>query len=1037
MSVPRLLALLAASVEQTTSTGGANRKRGKSSWGIEDIATTQALASSNLSSSSSAAATGSSSGLRIRSLRRVYNILLFGGPSHAEIIAQAAFEDENDTNSLGATAYGWGGVAAAGRDESGSNSNDDVLASVSASVSAVSLELRQGRRYDPANALEGLVEDLLAVSNSRGGEGQAEGAGGASSVARVLRLLTALKGHGGQVRDTDDWELVGGHGRRVLERLYNNLGENPRRPEQQQQQQKSATTASLPVAMFFRDGQRVNIIDVPLRPARQLPEAGSTLPPKVPRMMPLDSVNTAPAVQRQQQQQRYLLPDDCVLHGDSTATATALSSKPSSAAATHSGLGTMEHIPWFTDAEFASERGIPDMNKGSSLDECLEAMATAPLSPAAWTRLRLDGNGARSCGDEAIPPFLKAARGSGGAPAASAAAAAGLSEGRRGGRAQAAAKQAARHYSRGGAPPGHDDLGLCGALSQARVDPRSPAVRELRLALSFPDIVEGRPTNLLEAVQQHQPVRLADRSVSASYSSGAGGNGANSSTLRGVVLGGAPWIEVPRSNAVQQSLRRSPRPSGGERANGSSPADAFAPPWGGHTGGHLKGVATHSCSTCEPAVAPALEPVGWERTEAHWNDPSFPKWALACSPLATAEGGRPASDRAFELCYREHFGGVGSGGYSEEPPAAAAEAEVVRRALAVLQGVPSENFWYDENYARMRVSGRQGGEAAGPGGERKTEEKAMLGFPRRVPGLSHGTLLSLLEEFARAGTWYRRVEEFASCLVDRSSKPGQVAHAFGVELRRQLTVIQSALLEMTTEFAGVRWDDDSDSSCGSSVRDNVPHTSRCCSLTGVLVRTTQLRRAVGALAEICGLMEENLGRSGGVWAAFRAFPRGASLLTYLYNAAEVRVASKPGGGEGEEEGVGTVGGVMEDKDSALALLSCSAAPYLAMLGRWLWSGEMRSEDDPYEEFPLRCRERLADIAHPIDYGRGGDSQAAKEAWMEDGGGSFMTLAFRENEGAGVPCFLEGGVLAAAARAGKLLRMLKVVFYFVLVFVQTF
>lgn len=998
MSVPRLLALLATSIEQVTSIGGADRNRGRCAWGDGDISATQALDCRN---QSLAAEADSSSGLRIRSLRRAYNILLFGGPSHAEIIAQATLEDENNTTSDGAATDGWNGLATTGHNNSGNSSSsyNDALASVSASVSAVSLELRRSRRFDPANALEGLIEDFLVVSSDHGGEGQAEGIGDATSAARVLKLLMALRGEGGQAQNADDWELVGGHGRRVLERLYNRSGEKTQRPDHHHhhhQQRKNATTASLPVAMFFRGGQRV--CEGPLRPSCQLPEEGSTLPPKVPQMPSLDSVTTAPDLQRQQQQQqRYILPDDCVLHGDSTATATAAYAIPSSAAAAaHSGLGTMERMPWFTDAEFVSERGIPDMTKGSSLDKCLEAMATAPLSPAGWTRPH---------SDKPMPPFFRSACGSGGPPAAPAAAVAeavGMGKESRRDRAEASAKLAARHDVRSGAPGVCGGLDLCGALSQARVDARSPAVRELRLALSFPDIVEGHPTDLLEAVQHHQPARLIDRPV-----------------------------EVPLNIARQQSLRRSPRLSGEKRASGSWPINVLEPPSGGHTGGYLMGVVAHSCSTRGSAATLALEPVGWERTEADWNDPSFPKWALACAPLATAEGGRPGSDRAYELCYREHFEGVGLGGYSEEPPAAATEAEVASKALAVLQGVPSENFWYDEKHARMRVSGLPDDEATRSGGENVTGKGvASSALPPRVPGLSHDALLSLLKEFARAGTWYRRVEEFASRLVDRSSKLGQVAHALGVELRRQLTAIQSALLGMTTELSGLGWNSDPDPRCGSSARD-ASHTSRCCSLTGVLVRTTQLRRAAGALAEICGLMEEDLGISGGVKVVLAAFPRGASLLTYLYKAAEVRVASKPGGGEGREEGADTyVGAVMEDKESALALLSCSAAPYLTMLGQWLWSGEMRAEEDPYEEFPLRCRERLEDSACTVVYGRSGDPgdpQAVKEAWMEDGGGSFMTLAFSENEGAGVPCFLEGGVLAAAARAGKLLRMLKVIF----------
>lgn len=374
------------------------------------------------------------------------------------------------------------------------------------------------------------------------------------------------------------------------------------------------------------------------------------------------------------------------------------------------------------------------------------------------------------------------------------------------------------------------------------------------------------------------------------------------------------------------------------------------------------------------------------------------------------------------------------GGFLEADPAAAAtaEAEVARRALAVLQGVPSENFWYDESGACMRVFGHRGDDAeASPGSGKATGERSPLPLPlplpppSRVAGLSPDALASLLKEFARAGTWYRRVEELAGCLVDRSTSSGQVAHAFGVELRQQLTAIHSALLAVTAEFAGLGWNDPDLRSGGEQT---APPARRGCSLAGVLVRTARLRRALGALAEVCGLFDEDLGVFGGVRAVFREFPRGASLLSHLYNAAETRVASRPEkGGRGEGEGVlGAL--VMGDKDSALALLSSAAAPYLVMLGRWLWSGEMSAEDDPFEEFPLRCRERIAGGACPTTYDRGssgGGPKAAKEPWIEDGGGSFMTLAFSDNCAAGVPCFLDGGVLAAAARAGKLLRMLKV------------
>ncbi|CAM9476924.1 unnamed protein product [Ectocarpus sp. 4 AP-2014] len=613
------------------------------------------------------------------------------------------------------------------------------------------------------------------------------------------------------------------------------------------------------------------------------------------------------------------------------------------------------------------------MNKGPSLDEGLELMATAPLSPANWTRLR---ESSATAGDDIV-----VAHNSGGAPAASVMAV-GHGEGNGVRRPNLSMPAVAASQVNGGAPLVHGGLNLCGALSQANIDARSPAVRELRLALSFPDLEEGLPTDLLEAAKLHEPPgRPTDHPVGDGYQHG----------LPGRTIG-------KKANVLWQSPRgvlRSPKGKCGRML----PIDEFAPPWESDYGGHLSGVihdaANHEVSALE------LEPVGWERTEADWNDPSFPKWALACAPLATGEGGGPSSKRAFELCYREHFGWAGLGGsLGEADTTAKAEVEVVRRALAALQGVPSGYFWYDETLEQMRMCGHVGQDGA-------VEEAPLM--PPRVAGLSPGALSSLLEEFAMAGTWYRRVQEFVRCLVNASSSNGQVARAFGIELRRQLTEVESALLGVTMELESLGWNG-SDSACRQGTQNTPLNEQRCCSLAGILAYTTQLRRAVGALAEICGLSEDDLRSAGGVRAVFNAFPQGASLLTYLYKAAEVRVASKPVG-----ESTCFFGRVMAEGDSALALLSSAATPYLAMLGRWLWSGEMWAEDDPCEEFPLRCRERLS----------GSDTlTATKEPWTEDGGGSFMSLAFCENGAAGVPCFLAGGVLHAAARAGKLLRMLK-------------
>ena len=1001
--VPRLLALLAASVEQATKAA-----QGGTSW-REDAAAAADLAVDRATNSSSQQQPADSSCLRIRSLRRVYNVLIFGGPSHEEIVEEAALEDsccgdswldnENDGKKRGGIPRQ--GVLGdehptAAAVSAQSDDNSDAFASAFASVSAVSLELRRARRFDRANALDGLVDELLVTCGSEDG---------ARTIACTLRLFAALREEGGQQpRDLDDWEIIGGHGRRVLQRLYSIGGGdlesadevykdggciNQQQQQQQQKQQSNGTAwkrqqhptgeiAVLPAARFFRSEQGSDALRRPcqIEATRYRAVAAENKAGEGARKA-VSATATAPYAEQQ-----YLLPTDCVLHGDS-ASAVYSSSSASAYGRGSAGLG-LERIPWFTDTEFASERGLPDMSETSSLNLYLESTTSTPLSPTAWTRLPHDG-GEKELASSFANELSDVARA---LPAVS---------GERGKN---------KPHLAGVAGRGRVDayaLDLCGALSRARLDARSPSVRELRVALSFPDLLDDHPTDLLAEARQ----RLSE---STGPAMGRGDSSGGESKEHRVTLRSSRQ-QLLSARARTAPLRNSAQDRAGEsglsRRPGSLPASA--PPWkrtGDH--GQRADVVVHDCAALE------LDSVGWEQTEAGWNDPSVPKWALASTPLATAEGG--LGSRAFEVCYREHFGG-GATGLEEEMPTTP-EPEVVHRALAVLQGVPSEIFWFDEKKACMRVTGSRDGEQARLGvGE-------VASMPR-VVGLSPDALSSLLEEFAKGGTWFRRVEEFAVRLLDRSAAAGQVAQAFGVELRRQLTVLQSAILGVTAEISGLGCnaaggtfiDSGMHAGRGETGYALSPPSAKCCSLMGVLIRTTALRRAVEALAEICGLSGEDLNADEGVKTVMGAFPRGSSLLTYLYNAAEVRTASKPAGAE---ESMG-LGGVMGDKDSVLALLSCAAAPYLVMLGRWLWSGEMLAEDDPYEEFPLRCREALAGGAG----GSSGDRREGKEPWMKDGGGGFMTLAFRENESADIPCFLDG-VMAAAAQAGKLLRMLKVI-----------
>lgn len=915
--------------------------------------------------------------LRIRRLRRAYNILLFDGPSHNEIIEQAVLEDSNSSSS-GKTPEG----TQQGGDIAGlsikNSDKDNALVLITSTISAACLDLRRARRYDPANALEGLIDGLISKHSDNHC---------LSSISGILRLFVALRQQGWKDRDQDDWEVIGGQGRQVLQRLYtNSCAENSsisqdgrgqensdnglkqltnstsaaQQQERQEQRNSRVPAASLPVAMFFREGQGSGTLHRPHynKVEDDFPVTAAAISVEDSRY----SLNTEPPAAKTTPIERYLLPNDCILHGDSNAAETASSSVAHRGAAPGFGV---EHMPWFTDTEFSSERGIPDMSQSSSLHGYLKAMTTAPLSPAAWTK---------TTGGNKVA-YSSTAWSSGGAPAVKAGASNGSSDPNFG---DSAAKQTAGYT-----------IDLCGALGRARVDVRSPVVRELQVALSFPDLLDSCPTDLLEMAQ----VQLSG-STDPTSSEANGGEGSISHTAPIGFTRHPILAKIGMAMPLNVAQRREAMP---QLRDGSTeePSEGYEPTGGyttisGQTGGLKKGIA-----------ALGLNPVGWEETEADWNDPSVPKWALASTRLVTFEGG--AGSKAFELCYREHFE-AGMPGLEGQLPATA-EVEMVRRALAALQGIPSDIFWYDEKYARMGVEGEE------------------VWLPR-VAGFSPGSLSSLLKEFATAGTWYRRVEEFATYLVDKSTMTGQVAQALGVELRRQLAVLQASILGVTLDLAGVGQNAATYATEEGTLRAREglpgdvggPHPARHCTLAGALFRTIELRREVGGIAEICGLASRELRTVGGVRAVFRAFPRGASLLTYLYKAAEVRAASSP-------EGAGRTGGirtVVKDNGSALALLSSAAAPYLTMLSRWLWSGEMWAEDDPFGEFPLHCRESLAS--------GDGDDWNGKEPGMEDGGGSFMALGFRENTVASVPCFLEGGVLAAAARAGKLLRMLKVGYF---------
>lgn len=989
--IVRLLSFLASSLEEVTSTEACDIA----------AATLTVQGTHYVTDRRTQRAVGARSS-RIHRLRRAYNIILFGSASHEEAIEQAEAEDISEMVNAEILADNNAKLfmtASAPRGSTqvlSSGSGADDLSSALSSLSTASLQLRKARRYDPANALDGLVDGLLARRRQD-----------TSKIACVLRLLVALQNIPEGGGEHANGEVVGVQGRRVLQRLYSNqLGQLPVQsktvetefppPPPTQQQQHIAVggqqiNPGLPDDMFLRHGQHrpPTTRDGPLSKAND---------------ESLDSVGNL-LVMKAISRNRYLLPNDCVLHGDSIAADPAAGGRGSIA-----GFG-IERMPWFTDAEFSSERGIPNISQGSSLSRCIAAVIHAPLSPTAWTRLKQP----EAASGKVVPSFKTGV--TGGAPAVPITSTSNRYE-RVGIGADTSASGRVKFR-------GHDDL--CGAVHhRSSMDPRSPATKELRIMLSFPDL-DNAPRDLLKAVQLQQSVAPTKPAIG----SGEGNNGGSAAArnYRQLVrqrrlqaetflseCGSCPGQHEPQHMLYSRTQQQS---SFGKKGGMASLRDDG-----------ICGVG-YTADRAQGAVTLRLHPIGWQRAEARLNDSIMTEWALAPAPLLTGEGG--AGSEAFEVCYREHFAGVG--GEIRSP--AFIEPEMMRRALTVLQGVPSDIFWYDHKEVRMHVAGcrRKGAKSEGEG---KADVQAASPVwreferpPPRLAGSSPGSLMSFLEEFALAGTWYRRVEEFAGCLIDGSAAAGQVAQAFGAELRRQLTRLQAVILVVTTDVVAsgrTSWLVDRTRRGshvampgGVGVVDtyNSAPSVRSCSLAGILHRTVEIRRAAAALAEICGLTADDLGAYGGVKAAAAEFPRGASLLTHLYKITEARAASEPA--ECEHASDDCVPG---KTDSAMSLLGSAAAPYLNMLGRWLWSGEMWKEDDPCEEFPLRCRSspRVAGTN-----GTGGQSWAVKEPWMRDGGGGFMTEAFRENTAAGVPCFLDGGVLAAAARAGKVLRMLKVSF----------
>ncbi|CAM9241373.1 unnamed protein product, partial [Discosporangium mesarthrocarpum] len=606
---------------------------------------------------------------QISRLHRVYNILLFGAPSHAEL------EEEEESCDIISTA---------------STVDEGVgETSVLDLVSLAVFRLRRARRFDPANALEALVDGLLKEEYGNGG-------GGDGVCARTLRLLFCLS-RPAVHHDVEDWEVLGEHGRRALQTMYGyvdaqgiegepfpGLLDTPANANLTADRRGFGYAPRRVAAMFFRCGEA----------HRFAHEHSDDLP------QPREADAGAGAFTS-----RYMLPDDCVLHGDTCISG----GRPDAFRA--------QRMPWFTDASFCSNRGLPSLVEQGFHWQSQDLAGMVGRSSIS-SRARLAGCFAwhtpAPCGVEGGGPDLS--------------------------------------------------VTFFGALRRGWMDQTSDSFQDLRLTFSIPELGD-RPTYLTEEAQASR--RAANPHVTPPPCS---------PTIASTFL--SPPVAWHSRN--DHGIGR--RIPGGRRSRsrvGGGDPEMENPSQGGLLQGPLRQCPMDST---EAAAGVRLMAQGWERVEAGQEVPVAPRWALAPSPLVTCE-----RTSAFDVCFREYFGGAS--GAAE--PATVTTAEVSRRALAALQGLPSASFGFDPGRVAMVPTGLpelQG--AMGMNPEPGAGGEGVL----RTACLSPAALASTMEEFARAGTWFRRVEALAHFFAESPKQGGQVAQSFAADLRGKVALLQARVL---------------------------------------------------------------------------------------------------------------------------------------------------------------------------------------------------------------------------------------------------
>jgi Gamma tubulin complex component N-terminal len=248
-----------------------------------------------------------------------------------------------------------------------------------------------------------------------------------------------------------------------------------------------------------------------------------------------------------------------------------------------------------------------------------------------------------------------------------------------------------------------------------------------------------------------------------------------------------------------------------------------------------------------------------------------------------------------------------------------------------------------------------------------------------------------------------------------------VQRAFGEALQRQLVLLQAAVQALQN----------------GAVHPPQPPPP---TLLQLVLKSEPLRRLLACLAEVCMCSDSTSSSGTSSSGGATSLPRGAALLSYLHqcvcsldSAAGTglsTVTSSTGNNSSSNSNSTAAAVGLHRRKAVLALLRAACAPWLAMLSKWLWSGDLLEADDPYHEFPVSCKGSSSSSSSNSSSSDG----SGLASWMtDDGGAAFMQHGFTHSSSSSsssssttavvAPAFLSPAALARALSAGKALRML--------------